>query len=98
MAGNRCRVAGVGLEAVVSAFAVVVIGFIIGFLGRRFTGGRAPEIFLTSTLLGICGAVSATFLGVALGWDPGNAGLFLGAAIGAATTVSCYHLVSEQLG
>jgi len=81
----------------VSALVVVGIGLLIGLAARRFIRGRAPEAFVTSAVLGISGAMSATMLGAALDWYMGGAAGFTGAAIGAVVTLTAYRLFSERL-
>ncbi len=55
--------------------------------------GRDPRGFIITTLLGIVGAIVATYLGRALGWyGPGESAGFIGAVIGAIILLAIYHL------
>jgi uncharacterized membrane protein YeaQ/YmgE (transglycosylase-associated protein family) len=63
----------------------IVIGFLAGLVARWLTPGRHElRGFILTTVLGIVGALFATFLGQQIGWyhEGENAG-FIGAVIGA---------------
>jgi uncharacterized membrane protein YeaQ/YmgE (transglycosylase-associated protein family) len=63
----------------------ILIGFIVGVIAKLLTpGDPKPRGFILTTVLGIVGALVATWLGQAIGWYQSgeNAG-FLGALIGA---------------
>lgn len=63
----------------------IVIGFIVGIIAKLITpGDPKPRGFILTTVLGIVGALLATWLGQAIGWyhSGENAGFF-GALIGA---------------
>ena len=63
----------------------ILIGFIVGVIAKLLTpGDPKPRGFILTTVLGIAGALVATWLGQAIGWYQSgeNAG-FLGALIGA---------------
>lgn len=64
---------------------VILIGFIVGILAKLITpGGPQPRGFILTTVLGIVGAVVATYLGQWIGlYQPGENAGFLGALIGA---------------
>ncbi len=64
---------------------VILIGFIVGILAKLITpGGPQPRGFILTTVLGIVGAVVATFLGQWIGlYQQGENAGFLGALIGA---------------
>ena len=63
----------------------IVIGFLAGLLARVLSPGRNnPSGFILTTVLGIVGAVVATYLGQAVGWyGPGDGAGFIGAVVGA---------------
>lgn len=63
----------------------IVIGFIAGIIAKLVTpGDPKPRGFILTTVLGIVGAVVATFLGQAVGWyQSGETAGFIGAVIGA---------------
>jgi len=63
----------------------IIIGFIAGIIAKLVTpGDPKPRGFILTTVLGIVGAVLATFLGQAVGWyQSGETAGFIGAVIGA---------------
>jgi uncharacterized membrane protein YeaQ/YmgE (transglycosylase-associated protein family) len=62
----------------------LIIGFIVGLLGRWLHPGDDKMGLILTTLLGIGGAFFATFVGQALHWYArGQSAGFIGAVIGA---------------
>ncbi|MDE0855804.1 MAG: GlsB/YeaQ/YmgE family stress response membrane protein [Nevskia sp.] len=62
----------------------LIIGFIVGLLGRWLHPGDDKMGIILTTLLGIGGAFFATFVGQALHlYEPGQNAGFIGAVIGA---------------
>lgn len=63
----------------------VIIGFIAGVIAKLVTpGDPKPRGFILTTVLGIVGAVLATFLGQAIGlYHSGETAGFIGAIVGA---------------
>lgn len=63
----------------------ILIGFIAGVLAKFITpGSNEPSGFILTTILGIIGAIVATYLGQALGWyEAGQGAGLIGATIGA---------------
>jgi uncharacterized membrane protein YeaQ/YmgE (transglycosylase-associated protein family) len=63
----------------------ILIGFIVGVIAKLVTpGDPKPRGFILTTVLGIVGALVATWLGQAIGWyQLGESAGFLGALIGA---------------
>ncbi len=73
--------------------ATIIIGFLVGLVAKILMPGRDPRGFIITTLLGIVGAIVATYLGRALGWyGPGESAGFIGAVIGAIILLAIYHL------
>jgi uncharacterized membrane protein YeaQ/YmgE (transglycosylase-associated protein family) len=69
---------------------VIIIGFLAGAIAKFFVGG--PGGFIVTTLLGIVGAIFATWLGQHIGWyGPGEGAGFLGAIVGAALILIIYR-------
>lgn len=62
----------------------IIIGFITGIIAKLITpGDPKPRGFILTTVLGIAGALLATWLGQAIGWyQSGEAAGFLGAIVG----------------
>ena len=63
----------------------IIIGFIAGVIAKFITPGpNEPQGFILTTILGVVGAIVATYLGQALGWyQPGEGAGFIGAVVGA---------------
>jgi len=67
----------------------IIIGFIVGLVAKFLMPGRDPGGFIVTTLLGIVGALVATFLGQAMGiYAAGQSAGFIGAVIGAIVVVA----------
>jgi uncharacterized membrane protein YeaQ/YmgE (transglycosylase-associated protein family) len=63
---------------------IILIGFVVGVLARFLKPGRDGMGIILTTLLGIAGAVAASYVGQAMGWyAPGQPAGFIGALIGA---------------
>ena len=72
----------------------IIIGFIVGIVAKFLMPGRDPGGFIVTTLLGIVGALVATFLGQAMGiYAAGQSAGFIGAVIGAIVVLFIYHMV-----
>lgn len=74
----------------------ILIGFLAGVVAKFLTPGRDAGGFIITALLGIAGAVVATWLGQAIGWyAPGQSAGFIGAVIGAVIILAIYHMVAR---
>ncbi len=63
---------------------IIVLGLIVGVLARLVIPGRRRMGIILTSLLGIGGALLATWLGQQLDWyDAGEAAGFVGALVGA---------------
>ena len=72
----------------------IVIGFIVGLLAKMLMPGRDPGGFIVTALLGVVGAVVATFLGQALGlYTAGQSAGFIASVIGAIVVLAIYNMV-----
>jgi len=72
----------------------IIIGLIVGIVAKFLMPGRDPGGFIVTALLGIVGAVVATFLGQAMGiYAAGQSAGFIGAVIGAIVVLFIYRLV-----
>ena len=73
-----------GLFGSNSFLYIVLIGFLVGLVARAIMPGRQKLGCLLTILLGVGGAVVATWLGHALHlYPPGHVAHFLGAVVGA---------------
>lgn len=72
----------------------ILIGFVVGIVAKFLMPGRDGGGFILTALLGIIGAVAATFLGQALGfYAAGQSAGFIGAVIGAMLVLFIFGLV-----
>jgi uncharacterized membrane protein YeaQ/YmgE (transglycosylase-associated protein family) len=75
----------------------ILIGFVVGLVAKFLMPGRDGGGFILTTILGIIGAVAATFLGQALGfYAAGQSAGFIGAVIGAMIVLLIYGLVTKR--
>lgn len=75
----------------------IIIGFIAGLVAKFLMPGRDPGGFIITTLLGIIGAVVATYLGQAVGWyRPGEGAGFIGAVVGAVIVLGIYRMIVSR--
>ena len=75
----------------------IVIGFLAGLVAKFLMPGRDPGGFIITTLLGIVGAVVATYLGHAVGWYRAGEGAgFIGAVVGAIVVLVVYRMVARR--
>ncbi|MBO0738455.1 MAG: GlsB/YeaQ/YmgE family stress response membrane protein [Alphaproteobacteria bacterium] len=71
---------------------VIIIGFLAGAIAKLFIAG--PGGIIVTTLLGIVGAIFATWLGQHIGWyGPDQGAGFLGAVVGAVLILAIYRAV-----
>ncbi|QJR13185.1 hypothetical protein DSM104443_04280 [Usitatibacter rugosus] len=72
----------------------ILIGFVVGIIAKFLMPGRDGGGFILTALLGIVGAVAATFLGQAMGiYAAGQSAGFIGAVIGAMIVLFIFGLV-----
>ena len=63
---------------------VILIGLVVGVLARLLKPGRDSMGIILTIVVGIAGAMLASFVGQRMGWDaPGQAAGFIGALLGA---------------
>ena len=72
----------------------IIIGFIVGLVAKMLMPGRDPGGFIVTALLGIVGALVATFIGQAMGfYAAGQSAGFIGAVVGAIIVLAVYHML-----
>ena len=75
----------------------IIIGLIAGALARLIVPGTEPGGFIISIILGIVGALVATYIGKAMGWyQPGESAGLIGATLGAIVVLFLYHLIRRK--
>jgi len=71
----------------------IIIGLFIGAVAKFLMPGRDPGGFIITILLGIAGAVFATYIGQAIGWYAyGQPAGFIAAVLGAMMLLFFYRL------
>jgi uncharacterized membrane protein YeaQ/YmgE (transglycosylase-associated protein family) len=72
----------------------ILIGFLAGLVAKFLMPGRDPGGFIITIVLGIIGALVATYLGQAVGWYRADQGAgFIGAVVGAIIVLVIYRMV-----
>jgi len=76
----------------------IVIGFVAGVIAKFIMpGNNEPSGFILTTILGIVGAVVASYLGQALGWyAPGEGAGLIGAVVGAIVVLAIWGAISKR--
>lgn len=76
----------------------IIIGFVAGIIAKFVTpGDNEPSGFVLTTILGIIGAIVASYLGQSLGWyEPGEGAGFIGAAVGAIIVLLVWGFVRKR--
>ena len=78
----------------------IIIGFLAGLVAKFVTPGRnEPQGFVLTTILGIVGAIVATYVGQALGlYRAGGGAGFIGAVVGAIIVLLIWGALSRRRG
>jgi len=76
----------------------ILIGFVAGVIAKFIMpGNNEPSGFVLTALLGVVGAVVASYLGRALGWyAPGEGAGLIGAVVGAIVVLFVWGLISKR--
>lgn len=76
----------------------IIIGFVAGVIAKFITpGSNEPAGFILTTILGIIGAVVATYLGQSLGWyRVGEGAGLIGAIVGAIIILFVWGVVAGR--
>ena len=76
----------------------IVIGFVAGVIAKFIMpGSNEPSGFVLTTILGIVGAIVATYLGQALGWyRPGEGAGLIGAVVGAIVLLFVWGAIAKR--
>jgi uncharacterized membrane protein YeaQ/YmgE (transglycosylase-associated protein family) len=74
----------------------IIIGLIVGLVARAVMPGRQALGIILTVLLGIGGALVATYGGQALGlYQPGEAAGFIGAVVGAIVLLAAWGAINR---
>lgn len=75
----------------------ILIGLVVGLLARMLKPGNDGMGLILTTVVGVGGALAATFIGGALGWyGPGEAAGFIGALVGAIVILLIVSMVRKK--
>ena len=75
----------------------ILIGFVAGLIAKAITPGSGPSGFWLTAILGIAGALAATFIGQLVGLYPeGHAAGFIASVFGAVILLAIYHLIARK--
>ena len=77
----------------------VIIGFIAGVIAKLVTpdSDYEPKGFILTTVLGVVGALVATYLGQAIGWyQAGQEAGFIGAIVGAVLILFVWGFIQRS--
>ena len=75
----------------------ILIGLVVGIVGKLLMPGRDPGGFILTTLLGITGALVGGFIGRLLGlYGEGEPAGFLMAVVGSVVLLVIYRLIAGR--
>lgn len=80
-----------------SLIGAIIIGFFAGLIARAIHPGDDKAGFIVTTIVGIVGALVATYLGRAMGWyADGEAAGFIMSVVGAIVVLFIYNMVTRK--
>ena len=75
----------------------IVIGFIVGLLARFVMPGDDKMGIIMTTILGVVGALAATYVGQFMGWYAAGEGAgFIASVVGALILLFVYNMVRKK--
>jgi uncharacterized membrane protein YeaQ/YmgE (transglycosylase-associated protein family) len=76
---------------------IIIIGAVVGALAKLIMPGRDPGGFFVTALLGMGGALVATFIGRLIGlYGPNQGAGFIASIVGALIVLFVYHSVRRR--
>lgn len=76
---------------------VILIGLVVGAVAKLLMPGKDPGGFIVTTLLGIAGALVATWLGRVMGlYQEGQSAGFIMSVVGAVLLLALYRAVAKR--
>ena len=81
-----------------SFLLTAIVGFLAGVIAKLVTPGKKePKGFILTTVLGVVGALVATYLGQAIGWyRAGQEAGFIGAIVGAVLILLVWGFIQRS--
>ena len=74
----------------------IIVGFVVGVIAKFIMPGKENMGFIITTLLGIVGAVAATYAGQAIGWyEAGEGAGWIGSIVGAFVLLWIYQKLTS---
>jgi uncharacterized membrane protein YeaQ/YmgE (transglycosylase-associated protein family) len=84
-------------DAMLEIVWIILIGAVVGALAKFLMPGPDPGGFLITSLLGMAGAIVATFLGRLIGlYGPGQGAGFIASIVGAVLVLFGYHQMRQR--
>jgi uncharacterized membrane protein YeaQ/YmgE (transglycosylase-associated protein family) len=75
----------------------ILIGFVVGLLARAIKPGDNSAGIIVTTLIGIAGAIVATYVGQMMGWYvAGQVAGFIASVVGAIALLFIYGLLKRK--
>jgi uncharacterized membrane protein YeaQ/YmgE (transglycosylase-associated protein family) len=75
----------------------LLIGLVVGAIAKLLMPGKDPGGCIVTMLLGIAGALVASYLGQAIGWyRPGQPAGFIGSVVGAILLLLLYRFLFRR--
>ena len=77
--------------------STILVGLIVGAIAKLLMPGKDPGGFIVTILLGIAGALIASYVGQALGWyTPGQPAGWITSIVGAMILLLLYRLFFKR--
>ena len=77
--------------------STILVGLIVGAIAKLLMPGKDPGGFIVTILLGIAGALIATYIGQAVGWyKPGQPAGWIMSIVGAMILLLLYRLFFKR--
>jgi uncharacterized membrane protein YeaQ/YmgE (transglycosylase-associated protein family) len=75
----------------------VLIGFVAGLIAKAIAPGGGPSGFWITAIIGIAGAIAATFIAQLLGLYPeGHPAGLIASVLGAIVLLVIYHMIARR--
>ena len=77
----------------------IIIGLVAGIIAKFIVPGskNEPSGYVLTAILGVVGAIVATYLGQAVGWyEPGEGAGFIGAIVGAVIVLVVWGFIAGR--
>jgi uncharacterized membrane protein YeaQ/YmgE (transglycosylase-associated protein family) len=75
----------------------LLLVFLAGLIAKWITPGTGPSGFWLTAILGIAGALAATYIGQLMGLYPeGHPAGFIASVLGAVVLLVIYHLIARR--